>query len=332
MDRNWWLLTFFHQRCPMLSPAPACLLGSWWGLCSKSPQPCFRLCSSSTPLSHAASSVRQHQAHEAVTDTVFELQVCADSTGELLLLLTQGRHRGIAQVSGGEERQLPAFPPCVHSTHGSNMHTMLPYFALLSASTASSLLSPPKSRFNSRQAQPPAPTTQNLICFGQDGCQWSCVYPPAQAIHPKRHPVKTFTCKLTLVVSSTLHFNQSQQAINTTHPWGLEVTTASWGKKNLWKKSEGWINWACSCLLYIWDVTKFMLLHRIFFLQGMSRRKQCKNQNKVFTLLIDDCAFTPQATMSFARLGTWTLWCILCKKFCNSVYYNEKNFPFILFV
>lgn len=120
---------------------------------------------------------------------------------------------------------------------------------------------------------------------------------------------------------SALHFNQSQQAINTTHPWGLEVTTASWEKKILWKKSEGWINCACSCLLYIWDVTKFMLLHRIFFFyKGWAGESSAKTRTK--------CLLCSSILSPHGRFGTWTLWCIFCKKSCNSVITIKRFFLF----
>lgn len=82
-------------QCPMLSPSCMFTRKLVEASAANPPSPALgsvphpRL----SPTQHP--SVRQHQAHGAVTDTVFELQVCAESTGELLLLLTQSRHRGL---------------------------------------------------------------------------------------------------------------------------------------------------------------------------------------------------------------------------------------------
>lgn len=112
---------------------------------------------------------------------VFELQVraLAQSTNELLLLLTnekaQGDYMGGWRVrEAADDFSLGVFtvhkaPKRVHE----HPHVRLPCFASPSASVACCLLSPPRARFYSRQAQPPAPTTQNFLCFGLNECQWS---------------------------------------------------------------------------------------------------------------------------------------------------------------
>lgn len=143
MNRNWWLPTFSHQRChntPCFSPSCTFIRKLVRAL-QRVPQLCSWLCSSPTPLSHAALSVRQHQAHGAVTAPRLNYRCvpwqrapgscspCSPRAGT-----------GSAGAGGGEERQLPAFPRCVHSTHGSNAHTALPHSAFPSVSTASSLL------------------------------------------------------------------------------------------------------------------------------------------------------------------------------------------------
>lgn len=132
MDRNWWLPTLSPTKDAMLPqalPPPACLLGSQGGLRSKSPPPllwALFLIHTSLPR-----GTRQHQAHGAVTDSMFELQVCAlaESTRELLLLLAQSRHRGLHGWVEGKRSELQTFPQCVHSTRGSNLqlgrHTLL---------------------------------------------------------------------------------------------------------------------------------------------------------------------------------------------------------------
>lgn len=130
---------------------------------------------------------------------------------------------------------------------------------------------------------------------------------------------------------SAFHFNQSQQAINTTHPWGFGSHYSLLGKKKiLWKKSEGWINWACSCLLYIWDVTKFMLLHRIFFTRDEQERAVEKPEQNVYSAHPWLC-FHPTGDYAFCRTWHVNSAIHLLQKFFNSVYHNEKIFPFFSF-
>lgn len=113
------------SRCPMLCP----LLHVYSEALQQEPP---------APLSHT-DLCQTAAGTGAVTDTVFDLQVCAlaGSTGSSSCSARAGT--GDCRVGGGEERQLPASPRCVHSTHGSNPHTGLTYFAFPPSSTASSL-------------------------------------------------------------------------------------------------------------------------------------------------------------------------------------------------
>lgn len=182
---------------PHALPPPTCLLGSRWGPCSKSPLLCSLL------LIHT--SLPQSTECQTAPGTRALTRQCLNyrcvswqrALGSCCPLLTHSRHRALPRWLEGRRGSCQLFFS-VHSTHGSNAHTGLPCFALPSAPIASSLLLPPRAHFNSRQTEPPMSSTQNSICFGQDGCQWSCGYPAAQAINPKRHSVKTFTCKLSL--------------------------------------------------------------------------------------------------------------------------------------
>lgn len=131
---------------------------------------------------------------------------------------------------------------------------------------------------------------------------------------------------------SAFHFNQSQQAINTTHPWGFGSHYSLLGKKKYYEKNQRGelIEPAAVCSTY--EMSQSSCCCTGFFLQGMSRREQWKNQNKMFTLLIHDYAFTPQATMPFAGLGTWILRCIFCKNSSILFITMKRFFLFSLFV
>lgn len=115
--------SFCHQRCH----AAPCFAPSGVGEGSTAIPPSSALGSAPRPhLSHTQhASVRQHQAHGAVTDTVFELQVCAlaGSTRELLLLLTQSRHRGFHGWVEGRKGSCQLFLG-VFTAHMAQIHTL----------------------------------------------------------------------------------------------------------------------------------------------------------------------------------------------------------------
>lgn len=90
---------------------------------------------------------------------------------------------------------------------------------------------------------------------------------PSSSGHPPR---KTSSEDFHMQTHSHCEQHSALQSKSTSHkhhsPVRVWKSLQPPGKKKYYeKKSEGWINWACSCLLYISDVTKFMLLHRNFF-------------------------------------------------------------------
>lgn len=92
--------SFSHQRCHVAPCfAPSCM---FIRKPVRAPQQVPRSSAlGSAPHPHLSPtrhpSARQHQAHGAVTGSVFESHVCAlaESTGALLLLPAQSRHRGL---------------------------------------------------------------------------------------------------------------------------------------------------------------------------------------------------------------------------------------------
>lgn len=266
MDRNWWLPTLSPTKDAMLPQAllpPACSLGSQGGLRSKSPPPllwALFLIHTSLPR-----GTRQHQAHGAVTDSMFELQVCAlaESTRELLLLLADtgdcmGGWRGreascklflsvftahVAQTCNWAA--ILCFPLCFH-------------IQLLGFASQGSL------QLQAGSASCTQHPKFHLLWARRMPVK---LWVPSSSGHPPR---KTSSEDFHMQTHSHCEQHSALQSKSTSHkhhsPVRVWKSLQPPGKKKYYeKKSEGWINWACSCLLYISDVTKFMLLHRNFF-------------------------------------------------------------------
>lgn len=282
---------------PPALPPPACL---------------FRSSTARTPSSALGSapphpSLTHSTCPGAVTDRLSEFQVCVwqRALGSCSSCSPRAA-QGIAQEGGGEERQLPTSPPCVHSTQGSNLHTGLPCFAFPSASTASSLLLPPRACFSSRQPQPPVPSTQSSFVW----VRWMPVQlwvpsssGPARAIHPKRHPGKTLTCKLSLVVSSTLHctsikVNKPETPLTRE---ALEITTASWEKKYYEKNQRGeLIEPAAVCSTYDMSQSSCCCTGFFFFTRDEQAKAVQKPEQSVYSAHPWLC-FHPTGNYVFSR-------------------------------
>lgn len=331
-DRNWWLLTFSHQRCHTASCfAPSHMFTRKQVRALQQIPPALLSVAHPhfSPTEHRVSDSTRHKGTHQTLCLNYRCVSWQRALGSCCPLLTHSRHRALPRWLEGRRGSCQLFFS-VHSTHGSNAHTGLPCFALPSAAIASSLLLPPRAHFNSRQTEPPMSSTQNSICFGQDGCQWSCGYPAAQAINPKRHSVKTFTCKLSLWTAICTSLQSKSTSHKHHSPVRVWKSLQPPGKKYYEENQRGeLIEPAAVCSTY--EMSQSSCCCTGFFLQGTSRREQCKNQNKMFTLLIHDYAFTPQETVVFCR--TWHMNTVmhLLQKFFNSVYYNENIFPFFSF-
>lgn len=238
---------------------------------------------------------------------------------------------GIRHCPGGWRAGEAAANPswvCSQHTHCSNAHTGLPYFALPSASTASSLLLPPRARFNSRQAEPPGPAPEIPFALGKQ--MPVKLWVPSSSGHPpKKTSREDFTCKLTLIVNSTLHFNQSQQAINTTHPWGFGSHYSLLGKKYYEKNQRGeLIEPAAVCSTY--EMSQSSCCCTGFFYKGWAGESSAKTRTECL-LCSSMTVLYPTGHYVFCR--TWHINTVDAplEKFCNSVYYNENIFPFFNF-
>lgn len=279
---------------------------------------------------------------------VFKLQVhaLAESTNKLLLLVTDEKAQGDCMGGWRVREAADDFSLGVFTVHKApkrvheHPHVRLPCFASPSTSVARCLPSPPRARFYSRQAQPPAPSTQNFIWFGLNECQWSYrkahpgiaqqLCPPSRKDTQWRLPHANPLSLWTGLCASFRSKSTSHKCHSPVRVW--KSLQPSGKKKIPWKNSEGGINWACSCLLYISNVTKFMLLHRIFF---CTRDEQVKAERKpeqsVYSAHPWPCSY-PAGDCVFC--GTWHVSTLtsLLHRFCISVYYSEKFFPVFLFV
>jgi len=136
---------------------------------------------------------------------VFRLQVhvLAESTAELLLLEGERAQGGRRGREAAEDFSLGEF--AVHKAPRrvpEHPRVRLPRFAFPSA--CSHL---PGLTFTPGRLSPLHPAPQISVALGEmNASEAMGKHPAAQSTHPKRHPVKTSTCKPTLIVNRALHF------------------------------------------------------------------------------------------------------------------------------